>query len=94
MSRHAKTFCGSSEPGSIAPSVRCVAAKSSGARTIVFVGMQAQYEHSPPTRRRSTSGETRLLVEPAEGADEVLAGRPSTENDNVPGARAMRARSP
>src|SRR5438132_600106 len=31
------------------------AAASSVARSIVFVGMHAKYEHSPPTRRLSTS---------------------------------------
>ena len=56
---------------------------SSGARSIVFVGMHAQYEHSPPTRRRSTTVTCDVAVEPAEGADEMLAGRPSTENDDV-----------
>ena len=39
----------------VTPACARVAATSSVARSIVFVGMQAQYEHSPPTSRRSTS---------------------------------------
>ena len=56
---------------------------SSVARSIVFVGMHAKYEHSPPTRRLSTSVISDVVVEPAEGADEVLAGRPSAEDDDL-----------
>src|SRR5437588_1212032 len=53
-SRQRKTSAASSPP-TCKPGACRAAATSSGARSIVFVGMQAQYEHSPPTSRRSTS---------------------------------------
>ena len=45
--------------------------------------MHAKYEHSPPTQPALDERDLSLVVEPAEGADEVLAGRPSAEDDDL-----------
>jgi hypothetical protein len=55
-SRQANAAAGSTRPvtASAAPGARRAAASASPGRSRVFDGMHAQYEHSPPTRSRST----------------------------------------
>jgi hypothetical protein len=55
-SRYASAFARSIEPVTAcsAPSTSRAASTASPGRSSVFEGMQAQYEHSPPTSSRST----------------------------------------
>ena len=68
---------------SAAPGASRTAASSSGARSSVFDGMQAQNVHSPPTSARSTSDDLDVLVEPAKRGDEGLAARATPEADDA-----------
>src|SRR5262249_53230224 len=51
------------------------------ARSSVFDGMHAQYEHSPPASSRSTKRETQVALD--ESAETVPAGRAAADDDHV-----------
>ena len=56
-SRRSSTACTSSRPvtASAAPGIRLTSSSASYGRSSAFEGMHAQNEHSPPTRRSSTT---------------------------------------
>ena len=82
-SRQANAPSGRTPPSiaSAAPGASRAACSASPGRSSVFDGMQAQYEHSPPSSSRSTIATFRPPS--ARWLRAVLAGRPASENDHV-----------